>query len=364
MIIEQKLNHGGSRRSDRRGRPPAAPPINLTATWDLEPNAPRWSPDSRYRLFHRGERRHDAPVPRRRARGRAGRAGHQGRAAPQQRHVRQGDDDASPTRVGTYDSPSEVWTAEHRRHRRAAADQRRSPTSAPRSASRKTERLTWKSNDGTRDRRLADAAVRLRPREGSVSAGRLQPRRPALGGRLRLQLQAAVFRGQRLLRARHQLPQLDRLRRCVQVGDVGRVGHEGRPGRRVGHRLRDGALPDRSRKRVGDDGPFVRRLHDQLADHAVSRSLRRRGISGAGISNWISDYGTADIYRTKETEFFGAPWEDEAHRADDHAVAADAGRQRADADAVHQRRDGSARAVRRRRADVLRAAAARACRRR
>jgi dipeptidyl aminopeptidase/acylaminoacyl peptidase len=33
---------------------------------------------------------------------------------------------------------------------------------------------------------------------------------------------------------------------------------------------------------------------------------------GAGISNWISDYGTADIYRTKETEFFGVPWEKEA----------------------------------------------------
>ena len=26
-------------------------------------------------------------------------------------------------------------------------------------------------------------------------------------------------------------------------------------------------------------------------------------VSGAGISNWISDYGTGDIYRTKETEF-------------------------------------------------------------
>jgi len=35
-------------------------------------------------------------------------------------------------------------------------------------------------------------------------------------------------------------------------------------------------------------------------------------ISGAGISNWISDYGTADIARTKETEFFGYPWEDHA----------------------------------------------------
>jgi dipeptidyl aminopeptidase/acylaminoacyl peptidase len=35
-------------------------------------------------------------------------------------------------------------------------------------------------------------------------------------------------------------------------------------------------------------------------------------ISGAGISNWISDYGTADIYRTKETELFGTPWQKEA----------------------------------------------------
>jgi dipeptidyl aminopeptidase/acylaminoacyl peptidase len=37
-------------------------------------------------------------------------------------------------------------------------------------------------------------------------------------------------------------------------------------------------------------------------------------ITGAGISNWVSDYGTADIYRTKETEFFGTPW-DEAARS-------------------------------------------------
>ena len=34
-------------------------------------------------------------------------------------------------------------------------------------------------------------------------------------------------------------------------------------------------------------------------------------VTGAGISNWMSDYGTADIPRTKESEFFGAPWEEE-----------------------------------------------------
>ena len=34
-------------------------------------------------------------------------------------------------------------------------------------------------------------------------------------------------------------------------------------------------------------------------------------VSGAGISNWVSDYAVADIPRTKETEFYGTPWEEE-----------------------------------------------------
>ncbi len=35
-------------------------------------------------------------------------------------------------------------------------------------------------------------------------------------------------------------------------------------------------------------------------------------IPGAGIVNWVSDYGTADIARTKETEFYGTPWDPQA----------------------------------------------------
>lgn len=35
-------------------------------------------------------------------------------------------------------------------------------------------------------------------------------------------------------------------------------------------------------------------------------------VPGAGIVNWVSDYGTADIARTKETEFFGTPWDEMA----------------------------------------------------
>lgn len=47
-----------------------------------------------------------------------------------------------------------------------------------------------------------------------------------------------------------------------------------------------------------------------LTDWLITHDHRfAAAISGAGISNWVSDYGTADIPRTKESEFFGAPWE-------------------------------------------------------
>ena len=36
-------------------------------------------------------------------------------------------------------------------------------------------------------------------------------------------------------------------------------------------------------------------------------------MTGAGISNWLSDYGTSDIPRTKESEFFGSPWQSESN---------------------------------------------------
>lgn len=48
-----------------------------------------------------------------------------------------------------------------------------------------------------------------------------------------------------------------------------------------------------------------------LTNWLIARSRRfAAAASGAGISNWVSDYATADIPRTKESEFFGAPWEE------------------------------------------------------
>jgi dipeptidyl aminopeptidase/acylaminoacyl peptidase len=51
-----------------------------------------------------------------------------------------------------------------------------------------------------------------------------------------------------------------------------------------------------------------------LTDWVITQTTRfSAAVSGAGISNWLSDYGTADIPRTKESEFYGSPWEPAAN---------------------------------------------------
>ena len=50
-----------------------------------------------------------------------------------------------------------------------------------------------------------------------------------------------------------------------------------------------------------------------LTDWIITKTSRfAAAATGAGISNWVSDYGTADIPRTKESEFLGSPWEPKA----------------------------------------------------
>ena len=50
-----------------------------------------------------------------------------------------------------------------------------------------------------------------------------------------------------------------------------------------------------------------------LTNWVITQTTRfKAAVVGAGISNWLSDYGTADIPRTKESEFSGAPWNQEA----------------------------------------------------
>ena len=51
-----------------------------------------------------------------------------------------------------------------------------------------------------------------------------------------------------------------------------------------------------------------------LTNWIIGHSTRfAAAVVGAGISNWISDYGTSTMARTKESEFFGPPWDPRAH---------------------------------------------------
>jgi dipeptidyl aminopeptidase/acylaminoacyl peptidase len=51
-----------------------------------------------------------------------------------------------------------------------------------------------------------------------------------------------------------------------------------------------------------------------LTNWTITQTTRfAAAVSGAGVVNWVSDYGTADIPRTKESEFGGSPWEPAAN---------------------------------------------------
>jgi acylaminoacyl-peptidase len=146
MIIKQKLNHGGS--DDLILWPTGGgTQIDLTEKWDLEPNGPRWSPDSKYIYFtaEKGGTTHLFRV--------APRAGAPVEQVTQgERRVGSVTFDKAMTKiaytVGTYEAPSDVWTANidgsgEKKISNVHADVLREIGFT------KTERLKWKSYDGT-----------------------------------------------------------------------------------------------------------------------------------------------------------------------------------------------------------------------
>ena len=91
------------------------------------------------------------------------------------------------------------------------------------------------------------------------------------------------------------------------MGHVGRLGQSrlrGRDGRR---RLREDEHTTSTRSAWAS--PAIRAAVSSPIGSSVTPTGFAAAISGAGIANWISDYATSDIPRTKESEFFGAPWD-------------------------------------------------------
>jgi dipeptidyl aminopeptidase/acylaminoacyl peptidase len=306
MIIEKKLSHGGS--DDLILWPSnGSAPINLTATWDLEPNAPRWSPDSKHVYFtaEKGGTVHLFRV-----------AARSGAAVEQvtkgERRVNAVTFDKSMTRiaytVGTYDSPSDVWTA----HIDGSGEKRLTDLFAELRAEigvTRTERIAWKSNDGTEIEGWLTLPYGYSKAAGPYPLVVFNHGGPhsAVGYGFNFKQQYFAANGYFVLDTN--------FRSSTGYGDAFKWATWGAWGTKDGQDVVSGvdhvlkSYPiDRARvATMGHSyGGFMTNwLITQYPDRFAAAA------SGAGISNWFSDYGTADIYRTKEMEFYGAPWQEE-----------------------------------------------------
>lgn len=309
MIIEKKLSHGGS--DDLIAWPAAGgAPINLTASWDLEPNAPRWSADSKYVYFtaEKGGTTHVFRV--------AARAG-----APVEqitkgeRRVNGVTFDKAMTRiaysVGTYESPSDLWTA----NIDGTGEKRLTDLFADIRAEigiTKTERITWKSNDGTEIEGWLTQPYGFSKGGGPYPLVVFNHGGPhsAVGYSFNFKQQYFAANGYFVLDTN--------FRSSTGYGDAFKWATWGAWGTKDGQDVVSGidyviAKNPIDRARVATMGHsyggfMTNWLITQYPDRFAAAA------SGAGISNWFSDYGTADIYRTKEMEFFGAPWQEEGIR--------------------------------------------------
>lgn len=306
MIIQQKLNHGGS--DDLLLFPlEGGAAINLTETWHLEPNQPRWSPDGRHVYFtaQKGGTVHLFRV--------AARAG-----APVEQ-VTSGERrlngitfDRAMTRmaytVGAYDSPSEVWTANidgtaERRLSDVFADIRRDIGIT------RTERLTWKSTDGTEIEGWLTEPHGFDRSKGPYPLVVFNHGGPhsAIGYGFNFKQQYFAANGYFVFDTN--------FRSSTGYGDAFKWGTWGEWGTKDGQDVVSGI--DYVIANYPVDGKKVATMGHSYGGFMTNWLITRypdrfaAAAAGAPISNWISDYGTADIYRTKETEFFGPPWEEE-----------------------------------------------------
>ena len=306
MIIEKKLSHGGS--DDLLLWPVGGgTPINLTASWELEPNAPRWSPDSKHVYFtaEKGGTTHLF-----RAAARAGAVVEQ--VTKGDRRIGNLTFNKAMTRmaytVGTYESPADVWTA----NIDASGEKRLTDLFADLRGEigiTRTERITWKSHDGTQIEGFLTLPYGYNKAQTYplVVFNHGGPH-SSVGYGFNFKQQYFAANGYFVLDTN--------FRSSTGYGDAFKWATWGAWGTKDGQDVISGvdyvlAHYPVNRARVATMGHsyggfMTNWLITQYPDRFAAAA------SGAGISNWFSDYGTADIYRTKETEFFGAPWQEEA----------------------------------------------------
>jgi dipeptidyl aminopeptidase/acylaminoacyl peptidase len=309
MIISQKLNHGGPRDLYIRRVDGAGAPINLTAAWDLEPTNARWSPDSRF-IYFTAEIGGEVHVFRIAPSGTAGKVEQVTKGARRLGNVTF--DKAFTTlayTVGAHDAPADIYAANiDGSNERRLTDVNKAFMSGVTLSS--GERLQWKSKDGT-----PIEGWLLRPAHYDASKGPYPLIVVSHGGPHAATGYSFDFKKQ-FFAAKGYFVLDTNFRSSTGYGDAFKWATWGEWGKKDGEDVVSGIDHALKRypidpKRVGHTGHsyggfMTNWLITQYPDRFAA------AISGAGISNWVSDYGTADIYRTKETEFFGTPWDKEA----------------------------------------------------
>jgi dipeptidyl aminopeptidase/acylaminoacyl peptidase len=307
-IIRQKLNHGGPRDLYIRPVEGGGAPINLTASWDLEPANAQWSPDSRY-IYFTADTRGETHLFRVRAA--AGAKVEQVTKGPR----RLGSltiDRAFATiayTVGRHDAPADVYAANiDGTNERRLTDVHRDFTSEV--ALSAGERLQWNSRDGT----PIEGWI-LRPADYDAAKGPYPLIVVSHGGPHASTGYSFDFKKQ-FFAANGYFVLDTNFRSSTGYGDAFKWATWGEWGKKDGEDVIAGI--DYAIKRYPIDPKRVGHIGHSyggfMSNWLITQYPDRfaAAVTGAGISNWMSDYGTADIYRTKETEFYGPPWDKDA----------------------------------------------------
>lgn len=303
MIIDQKLNHGGPR--DLYFRPvEGGPPVNLTAKWDLEPGRAQWSPDSRFIYFPAaiGGENHlfRTSVP--------GGVVEQVTKGP--RRLNSLSINRAFTRivytVGVHHAPPDIYSADIDGSNERRLTQMHTGITSEIAFS-KAERLTWASHDGT-----TIEGWLMYPFGYDASKGPYPMIVTSHGGPHSATGYGFDFKDQ-YFAANGYFVFDTNFRSSTGYGDAFKWATWGAWGTKDGQDVMSGI--DYVLKRFSIDPKRIGHMGHSYGGFMTNWLITQypdrfaAAISGAGISNWVSDYGTADIYRTKETEFFGPPWD-------------------------------------------------------
>ncbi len=307
MITQQDLRHGGPR--DLYIRPAGGgEPVNLTEDWDLDAGSPMWSPDSRYMYFTTG----------------IGGARHLFRVSPEGGEVEQlttgqrriGDLDIDPAfqrmtyTVGEFERPSEVYVADiDGRNERRLTDVHAEFLAEVELASRPSERILYESFDGTPVEGFLLYPHDYDP-QGSYPLIVVNHGGPHSASGYGFNFKNLYFT------ANGYFVFLANFRSSTGYGDDFKWGTWAGWGTNDGEDVLAGVdhLIERypvDRARVGSTGHSYGGI---LTNWLITRypDRFRAAVSGAGASNWTSNYALSDVARTKELEFLGPPWDPEA----------------------------------------------------